>query len=794
MTNTPAISPKVLELIAPQRSRTSAIDLAATSAASARTRKKPLTSAEPARANAPHGDFKKHLAEQDRKADDALSLKKARGRETEASVADGPSEHSGRTAGTPGRGSRVNRGGDTQSRARDDGDDALKKRGVIDSDEGTDDRSSERMRGGDSILNGPGVLPQCFADVHGMARSDAGTGGGLEPEAGDGSARPAVVLAETTPVQLSAEGSGVAGDTAAWGSAGQSGSAVARVDIAASGLAGDGIAVAGWSRERARTRAADALQAASDAGTSSTTVEANLRGLTLPDQNAATRISASGAGVRTLDAGTSGGPDSIALREQTPSSQARGGPQGGPDLPAQSGHNGDSATPASQAPTEIINTRPITIASLNELLISVDPVLAERFLRPTSLNGPSTADPAASVLSEVAKRGVSEQRTAAKVDGASVSNPAVRDRALNESNIDVPGLSSSDLRVQSNETGEPGSNQARGPISGDRATMQAAASTDAADAANATDAMLRLGLSALSNGGTSAFASSLSALPGVAIAATVLGAPSEQAQGKLFAAPAGTPGSDARAESGVETAVAISAASSSENAAGHRNVTSHPPMSDTGSRHSTDLARQLARGAASLVESALNESAAAIGLGRDGRESGVQRDSGGSNSLTLRMNPESLGRVRVHLSLDDSQVNVRFDVSSAETLEAVRDGLAEVRRSLADRGLQVDTLSARIDQQLTSASTTDSTADTRSNVPDFQSDSAHAFTAQQHSHGDEQRGAHRDTGTVPAPRLARVDPGSPTPDAFDAPRGQSDHTVTIDSHGRLQRHILSTIG
>ena len=56
-------------------------------------------------------------------------------------------------------------------------------------------------------------------------------------------------------------------------------------------------------------------------------------------------------------------------------------------------------------------------------------------------------------------------------------------------------------------------------------------------------------------------------------------------------------------------------------------------------------------------------------------------------SATLRLSPEHLGPVEVHIDMQDSNVNVNFTAAHAETRAALEQALPQLRTVLAGAGL-----------------------------------------------------------------------------------------------------------
>lgn len=76
-------------------------------------------------------------------------------------------------------------------------------------------------------------------------------------------------------------------------------------------------------------------------------------------------------------------------------------------------------------------------------------------------------------------------------------------------------------------------------------------------------------------------------------------------------------------------------------------------------------------------------------VGQFGRGlSAVLRQGGGS--VTLRLNPESLGHVKISLSLEESRVWARFEAANPETRQLLTQHADSLRQALEARGLSVE--------------------------------------------------------------------------------------------------------
>lgn len=68
----------------------------------------------------------------------------------------------------------------------------------------------------------------------------------------------------------------------------------------------------------------------------------------------------------------------------------------------------------------------------------------------------------------------------------------------------------------------------------------------------------------------------------------------------------------------------------------------------------------------------------------------VLRQKGGS--VTLRLNPESLGQLKISLSFDESRVSAKFEASNPEARQLLARHADSLRQVLESRGLSVESL------------------------------------------------------------------------------------------------------
>jgi flagellar hook-length control protein FliK len=72
----------------------------------------------------------------------------------------------------------------------------------------------------------------------------------------------------------------------------------------------------------------------------------------------------------------------------------------------------------------------------------------------------------------------------------------------------------------------------------------------------------------------------------------------------------------------------------------------------------------------------------------------------GPGSITLRMVPEDLGQLRVHMSMKDGSLSLRFETGNGAARELLDSAVADLRSTLEARGLSVERLSVTIDPSL----------------------------------------------------------------------------------------------
>jgi flagellar hook-length control protein FliK len=79
--------------------------------------------------------------------------------------------------------------------------------------------------------------------------------------------------------------------------------------------------------------------------------------------------------------------------------------------------------------------------------------------------------------------------------------------------------------------------------------------------------------------------------------------------------------------------------------------------------------------------------------------------SNGVQSATLRLSPEHLGPVEVHIDVQSSQVNVNFSAAHAETRAALEQTVPRLRELFASGGLTLGQANVQADPRTGSQST-----------------------------------------------------------------------------------------
>jgi len=67
-----------------------------------------------------------------------------------------------------------------------------------------------------------------------------------------------------------------------------------------------------------------------------------------------------------------------------------------------------------------------------------------------------------------------------------------------------------------------------------------------------------------------------------------------------------------------------------------------------------------------------------------------------SKSVVLQLKPESLGKIKVTLNVNDNSVNARVEVDTEAVRQIVQNSTTELRQSLSSNGMQLSSLSVNV--------------------------------------------------------------------------------------------------
>lgn len=68
----------------------------------------------------------------------------------------------------------------------------------------------------------------------------------------------------------------------------------------------------------------------------------------------------------------------------------------------------------------------------------------------------------------------------------------------------------------------------------------------------------------------------------------------------------------------------------------------------------------------------------------------------GGGTLTMKLNPQSLGEVRVEVTLKEGAATARFEASTPSAHRLLTDNLSTLRQALEAKGVRVETLSVEL--------------------------------------------------------------------------------------------------
>ncbi len=356
---------------------------------------------------------------------------------------------------------------------------------------------------------------------------------------------------------------------------------------------------------------------------------------------------------------------------------AGGEPAAAATAPTRTGAEAASTSAQAQRTTNSVSRqiaeltrKPLTVDSLNELLLTIDPSVAERLLRPSSIHRSVLAgnDGAGAARGErgtgdgggVRGSGDAVQNAKDDLAGGGEIARSLRTLLTEAGGVMADGGSGARSVTQSGSRADLdiADERSRGVIErvdGDRAARSVDSST--ASAAKATTGV---------DGGT---------IRAVGPELASISRATPVTDPKDGAAPTVDGGTRAGGIAGVGDA----------RSQGGRFASANGDPSAGAREPSPSLESQLQRGLASAVN---------------------QR----GGALLIRLQPEALGQLRIHLDMTDSGVNVRLDASSAGAVDSLRGLEADVRASLEQKGLHVDKLEVRLDATLTQPRATDTPA------------------------------------------------------------------------------------
>lgn len=81
--------------------------------------------------------------------------------------------------------------------------------------------------------------------------------------------------------------------------------------------------------------------------------------------------------------------------------------------------------------------------------------------------------------------------------------------------------------------------------------------------------------------------------------------------------------------------------------------------------------------------------------------------AGGKSEATIRLQPEFLGKVEMKITVEDGKVNVRFTAENAAVRSMMTENLQDLRRNLAELGLEVENVAVHLAGEFGGAETRD---------------------------------------------------------------------------------------
>lgn len=298
-----------------------------------------------------------------------------------------------------------------------------------------------------------------------------------------------------------------------------------------------------------------------------------------------------------------------------------------------------------------LSQKPLTVESLTDLLLTIDPSLAKQILRPSSLNGAGQlAGLKGKVLGAEELRGVPSMVDAWRgVEGATTGFGEV-----------TPAFASGALdRATFPEVTTPSTGLVKG--------VDTAATVAGSD-----------GRATVARRG----ATEITAVPTPAardIAAV---------QGALVGKPLTVPTADQSGTSEVAAPTGVGGVASAAGAHG---------AGGAGAKQGDTLGLATGRGGASQAARVASDAELEAQVSR-GLASALSQRGG---TVLVRLNPEALGQLRVQIDMKDQLLRVRVEAGSDEVKESIDQSSDDLKRSLESRGYTVERINVQVDKTLT---------------------------------------------------------------------------------------------
>jgi len=325
----------------------------------------------------------------------------------------------------------------------------------------------------------------------------------------------------------------------------------------------------------------------------------------------------------------------------------------------------------------VLKAQPLTIDSLNELLVTIDPSLARQILRPTSLNG------SVAVLENVQSR--ADMVNIERSERGEFTPPS--DGAIEQPENDVEVFTKFSARASENVK------QVELAVVSERGSIVMRSETGSSDREGSNKPLIdqrredvvreRVVLDTQRptvTGSAAAFGLNASNAAKASVGMIHDATRSDTA--------AGVPG-----ESTLKSQAVTGAASAANGSSG-----STTDQGSGGDRGSTLL--QTGGGSALYTEDGEVDRALTAAVASQltrGVSSALRQRVG---SMVMKLQPESLGQVRVNIDFASTTLNVRFDTASAHASEAIRSAMSELNASLASRGYTLGEARVSIDPTL----------------------------------------------------------------------------------------------